>query len=1355
MIDRPSAPTALLKTLSALARMALGLMLAGWIIVLVAWAVLAWVIVPRIDEFRPWLESRAGALVGNTVRITAIEIQSGGFAPTLALKGVRVLDAQGREALQLPQVLLSLSPRSITRMGLDQIHIHRPRLAVRRDAAGRLFVGGLDLSRLAEPGADTADWFFSQREFVIQGGAIDWTDELRSASTLSLREVQIVVRNSGRWHELRIDAAPPAEWGAAFSVTARLQQPLLSLNHGRWREWQGQVYLHLPRIDVAAWRPYLDPGLDLRRGHGATRVWLDVAGGELQGGVADVLLDQVDVTLGRGLPALTLPSLRGRLGARRLSQGLDLTAQGLVFETDDGLRWPESRWNFQQLGAEGRLPVRGEFSADRMDLALLARIADRLPLAEPVRVALRDHAPRGQLTAFKASWQGGFGAFQSYAVKGEVSQFGLASRLDAAARPGSLGSPGIEAATLSFDLTQAGGRASLRVEQGAIEFPGLFAEPRIPLDRLSTDIRWQIDARRIAIQLLNLRFANADAQGEAQLQWERESSASARSAGRLPDPGLLDLQASLARADITRVHRYLPQRIPQPVRDYLREAITSGTATGARFRVKGDLRRWPFREPADGQFRVSAEFRNASYAYVPRSLQPVEALPWPALSQLAGEFQIEQDELRLRGLRGRFSSATGLSLVRVDATIPELAHANAVTVQAELRGPLGDALNLVNGSPLGSLTGRALARVQASGSADYRFRLAVPWSRPERSTVQGSVVLPGNDLQWMPEVPRLVRTRGTVQFSESGYNFAGVQARLFGGDARLDGQSVTAAAGQGLPALNLRLTGQATAEGLRQARELGMLSRLAQRASGGTGYSAQLSTRNGEPEWLVTSTLQGLGLELPAPLTKAPDAALPLRFESLIQPQARGREQITLELGRLVAASYLRDLTGGEPRVVRGSLAVGLSPGESAPLPEDGVLANVQVPVLDLDQWSAELMRVSGSSLSALGSSYLPTVMVLRARELTLAGRRFQQVVAGGVREGTLWRANVDSAELGGYLEYRPPGAGAPGRLHARLARLAVAPGGATDVEALLGEQPGNMPALDVQVDDFELRGRHLGRLEVQAVNRIQAATAGGLPLAGREWRLNRLNLTLPEAVLSATGNWALAPDAPRDAGVRRRTALNFRLDIQDAGLLLNRLGMKDTLRRGKGRLEGRIDWLGSPLALDYPSLGGALNLELESGQFLKAEPGVAKLLGVLSLQSLPRRLTLDFRDVFSEGFSFDFIRGDAAIEQGVARTNNLQMKGVNAAVLLEGRADIAAETQDLKVVVVPEINAGTASLIASVINPAVGLGTFLAQWLLRRPLMEAATQEFHVDGSWADPRVARVGRTAGAADALPAGASQ
>ena len=95
-----------------------------------------------------------------------------------------------------------------------------------------------------------------------------------------------------------------------------------------------------------------------------------------------------------------------------------------------------------------------------------------------------------------------------------------------------------------------------------------------------------------------------------------------------------------------------------------------------------------------------------------------------------------------------------------------------------------------------------------------------------------------------------------------------------------------------------------------------------------------------------------------------------------------------------------------------------------------------------------------------------------------------------------------------------------------------------------------------------------------------------------------------------------------------------------------------------------------------------------------------------------------------------------------MADTRNLRMRGVQAVVMMEGQADLARETQNLHVFVVPEVNAGTASLAYAVINPAIGLGTFIAQVLLRKQVAEASTRQFSITGSWADPQVERVQRS-------------
>jgi len=238
----------------------------------------------------------------------------------------------------------------------------------------------------------------------------------------------------------------------------------------------------------------------------------------------------------------------------------------------------------------------------------------------------------------------------------------------------------------------------------------------------------------------------------------------------------------------------------------------------------------------------------------------------------------------------------------------------------------------------------------------------------------------------------------------------------------------------------------------------------------------------------------------------------------------------------------------------------------------------------------------------------------------------------------------------------------------------------------------------------------------------------------------------VPEARFTGTGQWSGAP--------ARRMTLDFKLDLADSGALLQRLGMGRVLKGGKGQLAGQVAWTGSPLELDYPSLGGRLGVELDQGQFLKASAGAGRLLGVLSLQSLPRRLTLDFRDVFQEGFAFDNVTGDVRIDRGVAATDNLRMRGVSAAVFMEGSTDLRAETQDLRVVVVPEINAGAASLAYAAINPVIGLSTFLAQLFLRNPLAKAGTREFHVAGSWADPKVEPVDHKESLAEAAVLGAA-
>ncbi len=1360
-------------------------MLLAWLLFAASWGALHLWIVPRIGELRPQLEAAATRLVGLPVRVGSITAYSTNLLPAFELGNVRLLDDQGREALRLPRILVSLSPRSLLKLQFDQILLDGPVLNVRRSADGRIWVAGMDLSHgnQLEPDEALLDRIFSQPEFVIRNGAIVWTDDMRAVPPLALGAVDMVLRNRSRLHEMRLDATPPAHWGDRFQLMARFEQPFLSIGNGRWREWSGQAFADFSRIDVTRFKQYADPGVDIAQGQGAIRAWVDIARGQVAAVTADLALAQVAVRLDPQLEPLQLATVSGRLSSRFAPDLREWSTRDLAFDTLDGIHWPGGNFSVRQQLAVAGKAASGELRADRLDLAALAQIAGRLPLDATLRQALARHQPAGLVETIRLRWQQGAGQDPTYQAEGRVQRLAVRAVPDATGAPvgsaQSIGTPGVQGLGGDFSFNESGGKAHLALVDGSISFPGVFEEQTVPFQRLSGELSWQRSGDALQVQLARAQFSNADADGTLELKWQ--TSDPARSASRSRFPGVLDMQGKLSRANATRVHRYLPLVLGPDARHYVRDAVQAGAASAVAFKVKGDLWDMPFADARAGEFLITAQISGATLAYVPRNLQAADARPWPAATRLSGELVIDRQSLKVNGARGNLVGVPTLQVTRADAAIANLASNSVVAVNLEARGPLADMLGFVASSPVASMTQQAMAGLGGTGNAELRLKLDVPLDATDRTRVQGAVVLQGNDLQVAPAVPRLQRARGTVGFTEAGFTVTGVQARFLGGDVRIDGGSQLApatasAAEPAAAALAFRLQGTVSADGLRQAREWGVVSRLAPLLSGTTAYSATIGMRGGEPEIVISSTLAGMALDLPSPLGKSAEQTMALRLESLpLRDNGTGagrQDQLLFELGRVASVRYQRDLSGALPRVLRGAIALGLEDPDATPMPREGVVANLRFDALDVDVWQRLVTQVAGAAAASpptgadAAGSYWPSSLALRARSVSAAGHTLNGLVAGGTREGSVWRANLDAQQLNGYVEYRQPTGSGAGRLYARLARLTLAPSAASEVESLLDEQPQSIPALDIVAQELELRGKKLGRVEVDAVNRA----VGGPGAAGREWRLNRFDVIMPEAVFRATGNWAAiraqaAEGAPVAAPAlraaprvpQRRTVMNFRLEIQNSGDLLARFGTKDVVRRGKGLMQGQVAWAGSPLSLDYASLSGAFNVNIENGQFLKADPGLAKLLGVLSLQSLPRRLTLDFRDVFSEGFAFDFFRGDVRIEQGIAYTDNLQMKGVNAAVLMEGQADLARETQDIRVVVVPEINAGTASLIAAAINPAIGLGTFLAQFVLRKPLMEAATQEFHIDGSWVEPRIQRVTTKApvGATETPPAGSQR
>ncbi|HEX6722165.1 MAG TPA: DUF3971 domain-containing protein [Burkholderiaceae bacterium] len=1064
-------------------RLLVGVLLLSWSLLLAAWLTLHWGILPRIDEWRPRIEALASRSLGAPVRIGEIQVRSGGWIPAAELRDVVLLDRSGREALRLPRVHAALSVPSLMalRLRFEQLLIDAAQLVVRRDAQGRISVGGLDLAgevRSDDGGGNpAADWFFQQHEFVIRGATVTWIDEQRAAAPLQLTDTTVVVRNGLRRHEVRIDATPQAAWGDRFSLRARFSQSLVA-RAGDWRHWSGTVFADLPHVDVALLRTHVDLPFELNQGRGALRAWVDMTEGQPGAATVDLALRDVGLRLSKQVQPLQFEHLSGRLDGEQGTQHARVSARRLNFATTDGVSWADSNvdasWRFASRPTGETELTAGEFSADRLDLTAIALIAARVPLGDTVRKGLAELAPRGTVHDLVARWDGPLDEPSQYQARARIKGLSMAA---GAAVQGKVGRPGWVNADIDLQASDVGGDARLAIANGAMEFPGVFDKAVVPLRRFDAQLAWRIGApgthgRAVELRVKDGRFENDDAKGELNGIWRTGEGLGVARGGRFP--GVLELRGKLTDARATSVARYLPLGLPAAAREYVERAVLGGTVANATFDVKGDLWDFPFhgtKAARESAFRIAAQVKDATFAYVPdypaRGGEAAYSSPWPMITRAEAELVFERSGMTIRHGQGRIFST---ELRGVGARVSDFTHAPVLEIEGTARGPLADMLRYVNTTPVGAMIGGALGPASGAGNADLRLALQLPLGRSDGTTVKGSVQLAGNDVRLRPDVPPLANARGRVDFTHKGVQIVGAQARALGGELAFEGGSLPDGA------MRFSAQGTATADGLRRAAEGASASRLAAALQGQTAYRLQFGLNNkGQSEFLLSSNLTGLALNLPPPLNKPAEATWPLRVQIAPQADTGGatqvpRDQLRVDLGSVVQAQYLRELGPAGPRVLRG--AVGINTAAPPPVPGAQALAEFTQPV-SLDAWRALLAGAAGAG-SGADAGYLPRQSTLRARELTVLGRRFTAAQVELQRsEPDVWRANLQSDQLAGSAEYREGrGANAAGQVQARLSRLhlpapepAATPGSAAPA---LEVAPSSVPAMDVVIEDFE-----------------------------------------------------------------------------------------------------------------------------------------------------------------------------------------------------------------------------------------------------------------------------------------------
>jgi uncharacterized protein (TIGR02099 family) len=841
--------------------------------------------------------------------------------------------------------------------------------------------------------------------------------------------------------------------------------------------------------------------------------------------------------------------------------------------------------------------------------------------------------------------------------------------------------PGFSGVSGTFEGTEKSGALRLDSSTVTLDMPHVFRGP-LEFERLVAEVGWSNAGAAPEVQFNKVTFANAHFAGTAQGHYRFASG------GR----GSIDVTGSLNRADARYVSHYIPLNIGRPTRDWLDRALVSGLSTDVSLRVKGDLHAFPFPDNKGGVFEILAKMSDGVLDY---------AEGWPRIENIAADIAFRGKRMEVDA---RQATILGAKLLKVRADIPDLvADYEVLNVVGEAEGPGGEFLAFIEKSPVLGMIDRYTEGMRIQGAGKLSLKLDMPLREHEKSKISGSYQFNNNRIVATPDLPALEQASGRLEFTESTVRVPNATATFLGGPL------VVSSAPAGDATARINVQGRTNIDGLRGAAGNAWLMR---HLSGSADWKGTLILRKKLADLVIESNLQGVASELPVPLRKSPQEEVPLRIERRFISQQPGlADRIDATYGDILSARLVRQHVDGKESIRRATLRF----GGAAPEPErDGVWVSGALTRVDVDQWLAVAGDEPVAPDAGIGG------VDLKVDELIVSNRVFHQVaISGSAQEGG-WRATLSGREMDGAATWLSQGRG---KLTARMKRLVIPASMATERGPDAAGRARELPALDVIAEQFSYKDKILGKLELAAA-----------PVE-RNWRIDRLRISNPDGVLGVEG-------MVQDMTTQPKTRALVQLDVNDIGKFLERLGFPEGVRRGTAKLQGTLAWPGGPQDFEYSALSGNLLLDASKGQFVKLEPGIGKLLGILSLQALPRRVTLDFRDIFSEGFAFDQIHGDVSIERGVASTSSLRIQGPAARVVMGGEVDLVRETQKLNVRVVPSLSDSVSIAGALLGGPVAGVATIIAQKILKDPFDQIFAYEYSVTGTWADPQVSKIDRT-------------
>ena len=1252
--------------------------------------------VNQAPEYRQQIEAWASDALGYPVEVGALDLRFTFAGPQLLISDARIFTRGGeRELINASRGELTLAPWSLitgrprpSRVGLTGVA-----LRLERGTGG-------DWRLLGEAGPELGDGEGSAPRLDAMPDAwirledvrLDVHDRKRNLGPWRFGVRRLDVRLAGERLSIEADTRLPAELGQELSLSASASR---ETERGIPLDWSADLVvegLDLRRVreslDGMAWLPgagVLDATLALDgEGDRPTRVLATASAAHFAAPPAPP----------SAAPAASAPYERvsGHIDWQRMEAGWRADLTDLAVRREDRV-WQTRAASLQRIRRDGRdvVDVQAEY----------LRLEDVAPLGAWLRNAAGEAvlamAPRGEVRDLTASV-----ATQSESPP----EIRLDAHFEGVATEPWRRLPGVRQFSGEIQGSSATGTARIRGDGGSLALPHLFRQP-LDFDALDANLEWVDGAGGLVLRVPELAAENADAavEGRAELRFPRGGP-----------PPQLDIQATARKVAVAAGPRYLPVGImPEKVVAWLDRALVGGEVPEARLELRGPTRGFPYRG-GEGVFRVAFEARAVELAFAPG---------WPAATAVDGQGQFENAGFSAQATAGRLLDVEAGS---ISVSIPDLKQ-REVHIEGTAQGPLAAMRTL-------ALSAEHLDRLLRPGLEPLRIEAG-----QGRATLD--VLLPLADLD-----ARRIDVDLDVEQGVVAWDFLQQPARDVSGSIRIRDTKVTSdnltatLAGHPVRAEVAPVEDGATRITARGRVSAGAIDslfgvRMAGRARGETdwlGYLLFPAAGAEEPLHLhIWSELAGMALDWPQPIQKT--AAEQRRGEVMVSFPGEGVADWQISWGPGFEASARIDTSGPEPRLLPVPRP---DPGSALP----GVVFAGSIPALDLDGWVGMGLPEGDEKQSPRDLLAGGTVSI---GALTAAGSTFDDVSATVGRDERSWSLALDGEAVAGTLELpfdlyggRP--------VTARLERLWLgeeddeptedAAEGASEAEADAQPDaapahisPAVVPSLDLQVEDFRYGGLRLGSVTVAATHLEDG------------FRLDRFEGGTELFTYTAQGH-SRQSDSVDDS------SLALQVNIPRLAPALRQMGAGDAVRARDVEITSEVTWEGGLRSDWLGAIAGTATLRMGKGTLPAVEPGAGRVFGLLSLQALPRRLKLDFSDVFRQGLSFDAISGDFELRGGDAWTKNLVLRGPTVNIAIVGRTGLVERDYDQTAVISTDFGITLPVAGAVVAGPAVGAALYVLSEVLNKPLR--AQLGYRLTGPWDDPQVERVAINADGSEKQP-----